>query len=142
MDDYFNNFTEALDEYVVHTPGIDEEWYKFGLRTYICLDDLNQDADNNTDGCYHVAFRFPGATRGHITVDKDLIIKDIVFYDTCWNNIGVYDKNRQTQMVTDITKRFRDTKLDVEHGILQDDFIEQYSKEVSNGKTSGPKENM
>ena len=47
-----------------------------------------------------MALRFPGATRGHIEVDKDNIIVDIVLYDTafgaiCGFNFNGWNRNTQ-----------------------------------------------
>ena len=140
LGEYYNDFTEALDEYIQRTDKIDQDYYEFCIRTYLCL----EDRPKNPVDDYHVAFRVPGATRGHIECDKNDIIKDIVFYkDTCWGKVGIYQVDKMNEMITNITKRFRDTKLDIVNGMSCDEFIDKYQKgEIPNGKISRPKENM
>lgn len=43
----------------------------------------------HSPGKYLVAFRFPGATRGHIAIDRETgIITDVVFYETAYDPKG------------------------------------------------------
>lgn len=81
MNGIVNNLMIDLDNYLK----IDfKEIYKdpdFNIHSYLWRDDVAQCLKGNAN---HIAFRHPGATNGHIVVDKDMIIKDIVFYeDTC-----------------------------------------------------------
>lgn len=121
LDEYYNDFTMVLDKYIKHSDQIDKEWYNICIRTYLCLADV----PDNPQEDFHVAFRVPGATRGHIACDKDLIIKDIVFYDTCWGVIGIYDESRKDEMIEEANK-FLNTKLNIEDGIYQGKFIDLY----------------
>lgn len=117
--EYRNNFTKFIDKYRINKIMELEDWYRDMMSTYLCYSDIeNNDYEN---GVKHIAFRLPGATRGHIVVDKDYIIKDIVFYkETCFgykiNELNAY----RPEVVADTTKKFRDTKLDLENGEVED----------------------
>lgn len=125
MDEYYNNFTEYLDTFIVRSDKINPDWYDFCIRTYLCLNDI---PDNPTED-FHIAFRVPGATRGHVSVDKDLIIKDIVFYhDTCWGKVGIYNKLKQDEMIQSTKDKFLGTILDLKNGITSDDFMDKYKE--------------
>lgn len=130
MIDYYNDFTQALDKYIVRSDKIDQDYYDFLIRTYICLNDVPKEPIDN----FHVAFRVPGATRGHIECDKDLMIIDIVFYeDTCWGKVGIYDIKRKDEMISSVKQQFVNTKLDIVNGITSDDYIE---RRYNDGKVS------
>lgn len=124
MTEYYNNLTEELDKYIQRTDKIDQDWYDFCIRTYLCLEDVPLKPTEDFD----VAFRIPGATRGHIECDKDLIIKDIIFYDTCWGKVGIYKEDKKDEMTSTIKDKFIGTKLDIINGITHDDFMKEYSK--------------
>ena len=59
-----------------------------------------------------MAIRFPGATRGHIEIDENSIIKDIVFYEDSGiakkepNNVGIYKEE-----IIDAVKKFIGRKI-------------------------------
>lgn len=132
MTEYYNNLTEELDKYIKRTDKIDQDWYDFCIRTYLCLEDV----PSNPTEDFHVAFRVPGATRGHISCDKDLIINDIVFYDTCWGKIGIYQEDKKEEMTSTIKDKFIGTKLDIINGITHDDFMKEYCKNNDKWDTS------
>ena len=129
MDDYRNNFTKFLDKFRTEEIMNLEEPYKTMMTTYLCSDDFERELDE--DGVRNIAFRVPGATRGHIEVDKDFIIKKIVFYDdTCFdarhNGIKCYTKDVEVNANTE----FLHTKLDIENGYKGDSYLEVYLKEA------------
>ena len=90
-DDVFGDLTCELTEYFdKFIPNRKQHsWYK----TY-----LYNDIDIFSDRpLYRIAFRVPGATRGSIELERvnlnQFIIMDIHFHeDTCFGNIGCYDK--------------------------------------------------
>lgn len=105
-----NNLMIDLDEYL--KAGI-KKVYKEGnlpFHSYLWKSDIE-----NLERCFkvncfdfaNIAFRHPGSTNGHIVVDKDMIIKDIVFYeDTCWR---FYEGDYQS-----LRNKYIGTKLSVE----------------------------
>lgn len=140
MTEYYNNFTEALDKYIVRTDKIDQDYYDFLIRTYLCYDDIPEKPTET----FHVAFRVPGATRGHIECDKDLMITDIVFYeDTCWGKVGIYNEDKKDEMISSIKQQFINTKLDIVNGIDSKSFIKEYEeRKKRNAEISRFKENL
>lgn len=120
--EYRNNFTKFLDLYRINKITELEPPYNEMMSTYLWYPDIvNNDYE---DGVKHIAFRLPGATRGHITVDKQYVIKDILFYgDTCFNTKHNGIECYKTEVVTDATKKFRDTVLDIHNGIVGDDYL-------------------
>lgn len=115
--EYRNNFTQFLDEYRTEDIMGMESPYKEMMSTYLWY----QDIVNKNE---HIAFRLPGATRGHITVDKQYVIKDILFYgDTCFNEKHNGIKCYKLDVVADATKKFRGTVLDIHNGIVGDDYL-------------------
>lgn len=120
--EYRNNFTKFLDEYRVPSILKLESPYKEMMSTYLWYGDIEN--NNYEDGVKHIAFRLPGATRGHITVDKDNVITDILFYgDTCFNTNNNGIECYKPAVVVDATKKFRGTVLDVHNGIVGDDYL-------------------
>lgn len=75
-----NNMMIDLDEYLKYS--IKEAEKDIGIHSYLWRQDVVNALEGKTD---HIAFRHPGSTNGHIEVDENMIIKDIVFYnDTCY----------------------------------------------------------
>lgn len=115
--EYRNNFTKFLDEY--RTPEILnlESPYRESMSTYLWYPDIVNKEE-------HIAFRLPGATRGHITVDKQYVIKDILFYgETCFDTKHNGIKCYKPDVVVQATKKFRDTVLDIHTGIIGDGYL-------------------
>jgi len=84
-----NNMMIDLDEYLKHS--IKEVEKDLGVHSYLWRQDIVDALNGKTN---HIAFRHPGSTNGHIEVDENMIIKDIVFYnDTCYRfYVGNYRK--------------------------------------------------
>jgi len=73
--EYTNDLTREMDTYL---------GYKKGLaRTYIY--------DTKFEDCY--AIRYPGATRGHIRVNDNDIITEIILYRDKYNTDKIYKEN-------------------------------------------------
>lgn len=126
--EFRNNFTKFLDKYRIDTIMNLEEPYKSMMTTYLMYDDIENIDGENYDS---IAFRVPGATRGHIVVDKDFNIDNIVFYDdTCFNKnkngVECYKKEIEAAACGE----FLHTKLDIEHGYKGDEYLEPYLKEA------------
>ena len=122
--EYRNDFTQFLDEYRIDAYKNLEYPYNEMMTTYLWNTDV-ESPFNETEMIKHIAFRVPGATRGHIAVDRDYIIREIVFYDdTCFDamhkGIECYDK----KVIKAANERFLGTKLDIHNGIVGDDYIE------------------
>lgn len=80
MNEYYNNFTAELDKY--RTDEIKNSRYEDLLRTYLWLPEVEEVRERKGK---IIAFRIPGATRGCVKVDDNLIIENITFYDdTCF----------------------------------------------------------
>lgn len=108
LNGYYNNFTEELDKYNHVYEQFKDKEYAGCWRTYL----WEPDVKNAVQGKENlVAFRVPGATRGHVKVDDNLIIQDIVFYeDTCFShNIGCYKES-----IKEVIPKFLGTKLEIE----------------------------
>lgn len=83
--DYVNDFTKELDSVLKYKP----EGVNFNSYLYPYSDDT-------------WVFRYPGATRGYIKIDKDSIITDIRIYE---------DTNIYKPEVEDICKKYIGYKL-------------------------------
>lgn len=86
MTEFIGDITEFIDEYLEDSMK-EYSW----LKTYIL-----QPETYGSDKLL-CAIRLPGATRGHIEVDKNNIIKEIKFYeDSCFgegkNSLSCYKK--------------------------------------------------
>lgn len=88
-DEYCGEITEFIDKYIIGYHKSIHDNMKHVFRTYLYL-------TNKCEGQKLVSFRYPGATRGHIELDKNNIIKDIRFYsDTCFGESNLdplYDR--------------------------------------------------
>lgn len=124
--EYRNDFTRFLDEYRTDSIMKLESPYKEMMSTYLWNMDIENDFsyyDGKKGKC--IAFRLPGATRGHIEVDENYIIKDILFYaDTCFNKNKNGVECYKPEVVEAATNKFRDTKLDIHNGIVGDDYLD------------------
>lgn len=93
MNKYFNEITNFLDEKLGYKN-------KFGVKNYITDYDIEY-------GKWCI--RYPGATRGYIDVDENMIIKDIGI-----NDLKIYcysiPYDELTQILTD---KFKGTKLEL-----------------------------
>ena len=89
--DYYCKFTEDLDKHLLDCFSKDD-FTKRMYKSYLWASDVENCLKGKDE---FIAFRAPGATRGHLKVEKinnDLIIREIVFYEsTCFShNIGCY----------------------------------------------------
>lgn len=81
MNGVVNNLMIDLDHYLKSDIKNSYRDLDFSIHSYLWKNDVEQCLKGNVN---HIAFRHPGSTNGHIEVDKDMIIRDIVFYeDTC-----------------------------------------------------------
>lgn len=129
MDEVRNNFTRFLDKYRINSIMDMESPYKEMMSTYLWGPDIEDDF-TYTNGVLskHIVFRLPGATRGHIVVDKDYIINDIVFYgDTCFSTKNNGIECYKPGVAVDAIKQFRGTKLDLENIVVGDKYLEEIS---------------
>ena len=103
-----NNMMIDLDEYL--KPSIKKVEEELGIHSYLWRDDVTRALEGKQN---HIAFRHPGSTNGHIEVDENMIIKDIVFYnDTCYRfYTGSYRKA--------LKEKYLGTKLSTEE--IEDD---------------------
>ena len=77
-DDYVNDLTKEMDEYLIGS------WKQNrSINTYIYRQLGNR----------YQAIRYPGATRGHIEIDKNDIIIDIKLYSDELHTDSIYEKN-------------------------------------------------
>ena len=79
-DNYVNDLTREMDKYLLYPDN------HCGSPTYIYANDINKN---------RMAIRYPGATRGGISLDENRVITDIQLYDdTCFDagkhGVGVY----------------------------------------------------
>ena len=122
--DVRNDFTRFLDEYRIDSIMNLESPYKEIMSTYLWGDDVSSDEYEND--VKYIAFRLTGATRGHITVDRDNIIKDIVFYsETCFDKSKNGIRCYKPEVVVDATKKFRDTKLNLDDAVYGDNYLKE-----------------
>lgn len=90
--EWVNDLTKEMDNYLLG------EWTR-RYCTYMYRPDKETEK--------YFGIRFPGATRGHIEVDENMIIKDIKLYtDTCFDIHILYDKK-----VLDILPKYIGMKL-------------------------------
>ena len=90
---HYCKFTQDIDKYLKRSLS-DDEFTKSMFRSYLWKDDVTDCLNGKSN---IIAFRAPGATRGHLKVEKvndKLIIREIKFYeDTCFSDsIGCYKK--------------------------------------------------
>lgn len=91
--EYVNNITKYLDTLLL--PGYKKAHEQIGVSTYV---------EKYSEDKYII--RFPGATRGHILVDDDNIIKYIEIYD----HIQCYEKDTNKKI-----QDFVGTKLELKN---------------------------
>lgn len=88
-DEYCGEITDFMDKYITDYHKKIHNNMKYVFRTY--LYPANRYGNENL-----ISFRYPGATRGHIEIDKNNIIKNIKFYsNTCFgegNLDPLYDR--------------------------------------------------
>jgi hypothetical protein len=72
--DFVNALTEEMDKYIIYPIK--------GFVTYLWYETKKLEDGKG----YGRAIRYPGATRGHIEVNKDGIITGIVLYETASDN--------------------------------------------------------
>jgi len=76
-----NNLMIDLDEYLKSDIKKNYKDLEFKVHSYLWKSEIERCLKGDI---VPIAFRHPGSTNGHIIVDKDMIIRDIVFYeDTC-----------------------------------------------------------
>jgi hypothetical protein len=94
---WFNDLTDEMDKHLL--PCWEEslkKGYTFGTYIY--------EPTRRENG---MAIRFPGATRGHIEIDKNMVITNIVLYDTAFEHgIACYKKS-----VEEAVKKFIGAKI-------------------------------
>lgn len=105
LNRFFNNFTQELDKYNYVYDKFKDKEYGDCWKTYLWEPDVKAVLQGKDT---LIAFRAPGATRGHIEVDNNLIIQDIVFYDTSFGNFGCYKET-----VKEVIPKFLGTKLEL-----------------------------
>lgn len=84
-DDYENDLTKEMDKHLLKK-------HK-DFKSYICKGNM--------------ALRYPGATRGHIEIDDNMVIVDIVLYDTACDNIVKCYKST----IREVIKKFIGAKI-------------------------------
>ena len=97
---YIGEITEFIDKYIVEK--YKDDYTNWSSRTYLWGLEENESFKGT-------AFRWPGATRGYIVLDKDNIITDIVFYpDTSFGTerlIQLYDRKVEEDVKVFIGKK-------------------------------------
>ena len=95
-NEFVNDIMIDLDEYL--KPSIKKVEKELGIHSYLWRDDVNRAIEGKQN---HIAFRHPGSTNGHIVVDENMVIKDIVFYnDTCYRFYkGSYRKDLKNKYI-------------------------------------------
>lgn len=82
---YRNNFTKECDKFLLTRWANTVRDYSLHTEFYIDGYDMLQGHDT-----YVVAFRFPGATRGHVAIDRDSgLVREVKFYDTAYEQEGI-----------------------------------------------------
>lgn len=97
-DEYFyhtNDLTREMDDYLVL-----DEVYKEYAKTYIRV------SKDNPFNDHRLAIRHPGATRGEICFDDNMIITNIELYDDEYHTDEIYRPE-----VREIFKKYIGTKL-------------------------------
>lgn len=122
-DDYVNDLTKEMDKHLLfHAP-------KLGWSTYLWY-------NFKEDG---VAIRYPGATRGHIEYDKDMIITDVVIYeDTGIGKMGCYKESVREAVKQFIGARIviQEEKIpETEPKCMQDQLVGKRVAVVGHGGT-------
>lgn len=114
MSEYTNSFTELLDEWRIQSiKDLDEQWgFKFdAFYLYMSEKELQMMKDGSWKEDT-IAFRLPGATRGHIYVDANLMIRDVIFYDdVCFKSKSLHKIYCLEEGVKDV---IRPMKFDLE----------------------------
>lgn len=80
--EFRNEFTSDLDS---HLKSPCNRMRKYTVGSYLYIDMPTQEDFEcvNYPAAFVVAFRYPGATRGHVLIDRyDGKVLDVVFYDT------------------------------------------------------------
>ncbi len=104
MNGIVNNLMIDLDEYLKSDIKKSYRDLDFSVHSYLWKTEVERCLKGDI---VPIAFRHPGSTNGHIIVDKDMIIKDIVFYeDTC---PAFYEGNYQS-----LKDKYIGTKLSIE----------------------------
>lgn len=93
---WHTNLTEELDKYLLVK-------YPFN-KTYLWGYEEGVEIDNNI-----ISFRVPGATRGHIVVTEDFIIKEIVIYKDAYDSVWACYKPE----VVEIIPKYIGTKIEL-----------------------------
>lgn len=94
--------TDVMDDNL-YTPEGKEKRKPYSYGTYVMM------SDNYKPKLYPI--RFPGATRGHIEVDDDMIIKDIKIYESSGiysgkpHTVGIYDPDIKVHLKEFIGKK-------------------------------------
>lgn len=79
-----NSFTNECDKFLLDRCRKNSEEYDCHTEFYI------DGTEANKDGTFTVPFRFPGATRGHVTVDaKSGRVVEVKFYSTAYWDKGI-----------------------------------------------------
>lgn len=97
---YTCEITEFIDKYILEK--WKDDYINWGSKTYLWGLEENESFKGT-------AFRWPGATRGYIALDKDDIITDIVFYpDTSFGTARLsqlYDRKVEEDVKVFIGKK-------------------------------------
>ena len=95
LEKWIGDFTNDIDNFLTDDYKKDDDSYK----TYI----MHTKSDKNI-----LAIRFPGATRGHVSIDDNGIITSVVFYDeTCFDIFKLYKK----EVIEAINSKYIGTKI-------------------------------
>lgn len=110
-DEYCGEITDFIDKYITGYHKNIHNNMKHVFRTYLY-------PANRYGNELLISFRYPGATRGHIELDKNNIIKDIKFYsDTCFGE-GNLDQLYDRKIEEDI-KQFIGQELVIEECMIK-----------------------
>ena len=105
--EYFNGLTIEMDKYI--------DYQMYPINTYL-YEPYNEMKNNRKeDGSVVIAIRYPGATRGHIVIDKNNIIIDIVIYNDYKGGKDLGDKtcSGYSIEVREAVKRFIGYKIEL-----------------------------
>lgn len=82
-NDGINVFTVDCDRFLI------DAMREYNMYTYL----WDMGAIRWKDNVGYIAIRVPGATRGHIAIDKAYVITDVVFYDdVCFERVECYHR--------------------------------------------------